>query len=236
MILQRKGEKEMKRTIKSLVLVGTISALGFGLVGCSSTDTNDNNDSQVEEENKVELQDDYDLEDDDECYDESEDYEDDEYSDETYCEEDENDIPEGFRDSNVIADMMNPESLYVDPETLPEDLQERRDVYKEALRNSFDNLQNAHIESIEGFTVNIVMDNISDEDLMNYVESFDDRDECFADMERFVGGDVKTYLSNFSQGWDGKIVLLTNSGHGKVIAKINGQAIDVWQEPDKWYK
>lgn len=236
MILRRKGEKEMKRTIKSLVLVGTISALGFGLVGCSSTDTNDNNDSQVEEENKVELQDDYDLEDDDEYYDESEDYEDDEYSDETYCEEDESDIPEGFRDSNVIADMMNPEVLYVDPETLPDDLQESRNVYKEALRNSFDNLQNAHIESIEGFTVNIVMDNISDEDLMNYVESFDDRDECFADMERFVGGDVKTYLSNFSKGWDGKIVLLTNSGHGKVIAKINGQAIDVWQEPDKWYK
>ena len=222
----------MKRTIKSLVLIGTISALGFGLVGCSSTDANDNNDSKIEEENKVELQDDYDLEDNDE----SEDYEDDEYSDETYYEEDESDIPEGFRDSNVIADMMNPEGLYVDPSTLPDDLQERRDVYKEALRNSFDNLQNAHIESIEGFTVNIVMDNISDEDLMNYVESFDDRDECFADMERFVGEDVKTYLSNFSKGYDGKIVLLTNSGHGKVIAKINGQAIDVWQEPDKWYK
>ena len=227
----------MKRTIKSLVLIGTISALGFGLVGCSSTDTNDNNDTQIEEENNVELQDDYDLEDDDEYYDESEDYEDDEYSDETYYEEeDESDIPEGFRDSNVIADMMNPEALYVDPDTLPDDLHESRNVYKEALRNSFDNLQNAHIESIEGFIVNIVMDNISDEDLMNYVESFDDRDECFADMERFVGEDVKTYLSNFSKGYDGKIVLLTNSGHGKVIAKINGQAIDVWQEPDKWYK
>lgn len=222
----------MKRTIKSLVLVGTISALGFGLVGCSSTDTNDNNDSQVEEENNLELQDDYDLEDNDE----SEDYEDDEYSDETYYEEDESDIPEGFRDSNVIADMMNPEALYVDPETLPDDLQERRNVYKEALRNSFDNLQNAHIESIEGFIVNIVMDNISDEDLNNYIESFDTRDECYADMERFVGEDVKTYLSNFSQGWDGKIVLLTNSGHGKVIAKINGQAIDVWQFSQKWYK
>lgn len=232
MILQRKGEKEMKRTIKSLVLVGTISALGFGLVGCSSTDTNDNNDSQVEEENNVELQDDYDLEDNDE----SEDYEDDEYSDETYYEEDESDIPEGFRDSNVIVDMMNPETLYVDPSTLPDDLQESRNVYKEALRNSFDNLQNAHIESIEGFIVNIVMDNISDEDLNNYIESFDTRDECYADMERFVGEDVKTYLSNFSQGWDGKIVLLTNSGHGKVIAKINGQAIDVWQFSQKWYK
>ena len=236
MILRRKGEKEMKRTIKSLVLIGTISTLGFGLVGCSSTDTNDNNDSQVEEENKVELQDDYDLEDDDEYYDESEDYEDDDYSDETYYEEDESNIPEGFRDSNVIADMMNPEALYVDPETLPDDLHESRNVYKEALRNSFDNLQNAHIESIEGFTINIVMDNISDEDLNNYIESFDDRDECYADMERFVGGDVKTYLSNFSKGYDGKIVLLTNSGHGKVIAKINGQAIDVWQFSQKWYK
>ena len=90
MILQRKGEKEMKRTIKSLVLIGTISALGFGLVGCSSTDTNDNNDSQVEEENNVELQDDYDLEDNDESEDyEDNEYEDDEYSDETYYEEDE---------------------------------------------------------------------------------------------------------------------------------------------------
>lgn len=233
MIPQRKGEKEMKRTIKSLVLVGTISALGFGLVGCSNTDTDENNDSQVEEENNVELQDDYDLEDNDE----SEDYEDDEYSDETYYEEeDESDIPEGFRDSNVIADMMNPEALYVDPDSLPDDLQESRNVYKEALRNSFDNLQNAHIESIEGFIVNIVMDNISDEDLNNYIESFDDRDECYADMERFVGEDVKTYLSNFSKGYDGKIVLLTNSGHGKVIAKINGQAIDVWQFSQKWYK
>lgn len=222
----------MKRTIKSLVLVGSISLVGFGLVGCSSTDTNDNNDSQVEESqydenenDEAELQDDYDLEDDDEYYDESEDYE-----------EDESDIPEGFRDSNVIADMMNPETLYVDPDTLPDDLQESNNMYKEALRNSFDNLQNAHIESIEGFTVNIVMDNISDEDLNNYIESFDDRDECYADMERFVGEDVKTYLSNFSKGYDGKIVLLTNSGHGKVIAKINGQAIDVWPFSQKWYK
>ena len=222
----------MKRTIKSLVLVGSISLVGFGLVGCSSTNTNDNNDSQVEESqydenenDEVELQDDYDLEDDDEYYDESEDYE-----------EDESDIPEGFRDSNVIANMMNPEALYVDPDTLPDDLQESRNVYKEALRNSFDNLQNAHIESIEGFTINIVMDNISDEDLNNYIESFDDRDECYADMERFVGEDVKTYLSNFSKGYDGKIVLLTNSGHGKVIAKINGQAIDVWPFSQKWYK
>ena len=222
----------MKRTIKSLVLVGSISLVGFGLVGCSSTDTNDNNDSQVEESqydenenDEAELQDDYDLEDNDEYYDESEDYE-----------EDESDIPEGFRDSNVIADMMNPETLYVDPDTLPDDLQESNNMYKEALRNSFDNLQNAHIESIEGFTVNIVMDNISDEDLNNYIESFDDRDECYADMERFVGEDVKTYLSNFSKGYDGKIVLLTNSGHGKVIAKINGQAIDVWPFSQKWYK
>ena len=222
----------MKRTIKSLVLVGSISLVGFGLVGCSSTDTNDNNDSQVEESqydenenDEAELQDDYDLEDDDEYYEESEDYE-----------EDESDIPEGFRDSNVIADMMNPETLYVDPDTLPDDLQESNNMYKEALRNSFDNLQNAHIESIEGFTVNIVMDNISDEDLNNYIESFDDRDECYADMERFVGEDVKTYLSNFSKGYDGKIVLLTNSGHGKVIAKINGQAIDVWPFSQKWYK
>ena len=231
MILQ-KGRNEMKRTIKSLVLVGSISLVGFGLVGCSSTDTNDNNDSRVEESqydenenDEAELQDDYDLEDNDEYYDESEDYE-----------EDESDIPEGFRDSNVIADMMNPETLYVDPDTLPDDLQESNNMYKEALRNSFDNLQNAHIESIEGFTVNIVMDNISDEDLNNYIESFDDRDECYADMERFVGEDVKTYLSNFSKGYDGKIVLLTNSGHGKVIAKINGQAIDVWPFSQKWYK
>ena len=231
MILQKGGIK-MKKGLKSLVLLGSISLVGFGLVGCSSTDTNDNNDSQVEESqygenenDEVELQDDYDLEDNDEYYDQSEDYE-----------EDESDIPEGFRDSNVIADMMNPEALYVDPNSLPDDLQERRDVYKEALRNSFDNLQNAHIESIEGFIVNIVMDNISDEDLNNYIESFDTRDECYADMERFVGEDVKTYLSNFSQGWDGKIVLLTNSGHGKVIAKINGQAIDVWPFSQKWYK
>ena len=235
-MFHRKEGIEMKKGLKSLVLVGSISLVGFGLVGCSSTDINDNNDSQVEEENKVELQDDYDLEDDDEYYDESENYEDDDYSDETYYEEDESNIPEGFRDSNVIADMMNPETLYVDQETLPDDLQESNNVYKEALRNSFDNLENAHIDRINGLTIYIVMDNISDEDLINYVESFDDRDECFADMERFVGGDVKTYLSNFSKGYDGKIVLLTNSGNGKVIAKINGQAIDVWEEPDKWYK
>lgn len=223
----------MKRTIKSLVLLGTISALGFGLVGCSSTDTNDNNDSQVEESqydenenDKVELQDDYDLEDDDEYYDESEDYE-----------EDKSDIPEGFRDSNVIADMMNPETLYVDQETLSSTpIDERDDLYKEALKNSFDNLKNAHIEAIDGLTIDIVMDNISDEDLNNYIESFDTRDACYADMERFVGGDVKTYLSNFSKGYDGKIVLLTNSGNGKVIAKINGQAIDVWQFSKDWYR
>ena len=147
-MIRRKEGIEMKKGLKSLVLLGSISLVGFGLVGCSSTDTNDNNDSQVEEENKVELQDDYDLEDDDEYYDESENYEDDDYSDETYYEEDESNIPEGFRDSNVIADMMNPETLYVDQETLPDDLQESNNVYKEALRNSFDNLQNAHIDRI----------------------------------------------------------------------------------------
>lgn len=225
----------MKKSLKSLVLLGTISALGFGLVGCSSTDTNDNNnnDSQIEEENNVESQDDYDLENNDES-----EYQDSESEDETYYEEeDESNIPEGFRDSNVIADMMNPEALYVDQETLSStDPYDREDLYKEALKNSFDNLKNAHIERVNGLTIDIVMDNISDEDLNNYIESFDTRDACYADMERFVGADVKTYLSNFSKGYDGKIVLLTNSGHGKVIAKINGQAIDVWQFSKDWYR